>query len=238
MGFPFLHVRHRNGFMGLIPIVPGSFPEFRKRGVTGEGDFAERSESACAKGSINTPSEQVQRRLNRPGRFLITQRAQSCIALANLDRLERLERFELLERLERASVFVRNSAQIDKSFMADPGHQSTDSGLTSVIDSEGARLKMNIPALTAGNTQNLLTLRTYDNCRFRSATTTKATDRSSRDDVLTEGNEKLDLFRWCEIGNWHGTDENPNGASRTHETTVTLDDEAPRVPCLREQLRC
>ena len=88
---------------------------------------------------------------------------------------------------------------------------------------------MNIPALTAGNTQNLLTLRTYDDRRFRNTSTTKAAGRSSRYNMLTKGNENLDLFRRCEIGNWHGPDENPNDARRTHKTTVTLDDEDPRV---------
>src|SRR6184192_2112771 len=45
--------------------------------------------------------------------------------------------------------------------------------------------------------------------------------------------EKVELFRWCEICNRHSIYENPNGASRPHETTVTLDDEAARVGCLR-----
>ena len=53
-------------------------------------------------------------------------------------------------------------------------------------DSERAWLKVNIPALTAGNTQNLLTLRTNDNCCFRSATTTKSAGRNSADNVLTK----------------------------------------------------
>ncbi|MGZ9220085.1 MAG: hypothetical protein ACXW5W_23975, partial [Candidatus Binatia bacterium] len=74
-----------------------------------------------------------------------------------------------------------------------------------------------------------LTLRPYDDRRFRNASATKAADRSSGYNMLAKGNENLDLFRRCEIGNWHGPDEYPNGASRTHETTVTLDDEAPRV---------
>jgi hypothetical protein len=62
------------------------------------------------------------------------------------------------------------------------------------LDSEGAWLKMNIPALTAGNTQYLLTLRTYDDRRLRNASTTKAADRSSRYNMLTQRNENLDLF--------------------------------------------
>ncbi|MGZ9157156.1 MAG: hypothetical protein ACXW6J_28045, partial [Candidatus Binatia bacterium] len=60
--------------------------------------------------------------------------------------------------------------------------------------SEGAWLKMNIPALAAGNTQNLLTLRPYDDRRFRNASATKAADRSSGYNMLAKGNENLDLF--------------------------------------------
>ncbi len=86
---------------------------------------------------------------------------------------------------------------------------------------------MNIPALTAGNTQNLLTLRTYDDRRFRNTSTTKAADRRSRYNMLTKRNENLDLLCRCEIGNWHGPDENPNDARRTHKTTVTLDERIP-----------
>src|SRR5439155_1157602 len=100
-------------------------------------------------------------------------------------------------------------------------------------DLERTWLKVDVPALPAGNPQNLLTLRINDDGGFRSATTTKNAVRSSSDNVLTESNEKLDLFRWCEICNRHSIYENPNGASRPHETTVTLDDEAARVGCLR-----
>jgi hypothetical protein len=92
-----------------------------------------------------------------------------------------------------------------------------------MADLESAWLKVNVPALTAGNTQNLLMLRTNDNRCFRSSTTTKTVSRSRADNVLTEGNEKFDLLRWCEIGNRHGIYEDPNCASRTHKTSVTLD---------------
>jgi len=95
--------------------------------------------------------------------------------------------------------------------------------------SEGAWLKMDIPALPAGNPQNPLPLRTYDDCGFRNSATAKAADRSRRNDVLAKWNINLDLFRGREIGNRQGPDENPNCASRTHETTITLDDQAPRV---------
>ena len=98
--------------------------------------------------------------------------------------------------------------------------------------SEPTWLKMNVAALAAGNTQNLLTLRAYDNRCFRNAAATKATGRTSRDDVLTKGNKQLYLLRWLQIGNWRGPDEDPDCASRTHETTVALDDERSRV------LRC
>src|SRR5262245_62231817 len=102
-----------------------------------------------------------------------------------------------------------------------------------IEDSERARLNVNIPALTASNTQNLLTFRANDNCSFGSAAATKGADRGSANNVLTERNENLDLFRWCEIGNRHSIYENPNYASRAHETSVTFDDEAARVLCLR-----
>src|SRR3972149_8852978 len=48
-------------------------------------------------------SEQVQRNLHRPDRFVFTQRARGCIALVDLVRFERLERSAAIERLERAS---------------------------------------------------------------------------------------------------------------------------------------
>ena len=112
-----------------------------------------------------------------------------------------------------------------------------EAGVSSILiaatDSERAWLKVNIPALTAGNTQNLLTFRTNDNCCFRRATTTKSARWSSANNVLTKSNEKLDLFRWAYICNWNRIYENPNCASLTHETAVTLDDEAARVLCLR-----
>jgi hypothetical protein len=135
----------------------------------------------------------------------------------------------------------RNNIAVIATFLHQPPnvatagrHLSADpAGYNLTRDSERAWLKVNVPALTAGNTQNLLTLRTNDNCRFRSATTTKNPVRSSADNMLTESNEKLDLFRWREICNWHSIDENPNCASRTHKTTVTLDDKAARVWCLR-----
>jgi hypothetical protein len=92
---------------------------------------------------------------------------------------------------------------------------------------------MNIAALTAGDTQNLLTLGSDDNRGFRNPATTKATVRRCHYDVLADGNEKLDLFRRCEIGNWQGAEENPNRASRTHEAAVTLNDKTPGVLCLR-----
>ena len=69
--------------------------------------------------------------------------------------------------------------------------------------SERTRLKVNISALTAGDTENLLTLGTNNNCRFRSPTTAKNLGWCSADNMLAKRNEKLDLFRWCEIGNWH-----------------------------------
>ncbi|HEX9453519.1 MAG TPA: hypothetical protein VGA27_04145 [Candidatus Binatia bacterium] len=87
---------------------------------------------------------------------------------------------------------------------------------------------MNITALAAGDTQNLLTLGSYDNRRFRNPATTKTADRSSHHDMLAEGYEKLDLFRRREVGNWQGAEENTNRASRTHEANVTPDNKARR----------
>ena len=91
---------------------------------------------------------------------------------------------------------------------------------------------MDIPALAAGNPQNPLPLGTYDDCGFSNPATAKAAGRSRRDHVFAQGNKNLDLFRWREIGNRQGADEYPNCASRTHETAVTLDDQAAGVLCL------
>src|SRR5262245_1076424 len=102
-----------------------------------------------------------------------------------------------------------------------------------IEDSERARLNVNVSTLTASNAQNLLTFRANDNCSFGSAAATKGADRGSANNVLTERNEDLDFFRRCEVCNRHGIYENPNYASRAHETSVTFDDEAARVLCLR-----
>jgi hypothetical protein len=76
--------------------------------------------------------------------------------------------------------------------------------------SKRAWLKMNVPALTSGNTQNFLTFSPYDNRCFRHTTSTESTVRRSDDNMLTDVNEKFDLFRWSEIRNWHCAYEHPN----------------------------
>jgi hypothetical protein len=59
---------------------------------------------------------------------------------------------------------------------------------------ERAWLKVNVPALTAGNAQNLLTFRANHNCGFSSPTATKKFSRCGANNVLAERNENLDLF--------------------------------------------
>jgi hypothetical protein len=99
--------------------------------------------------------------------------------------------------------------------------------------SESAWLEVNIPALTTGNAENFLTLRSNNHRCFKSATATKDAARGDADHVLAEGNKKLDFLRWREICNRHGVYENANVASRTHETAVALDDKTARVRTLR-----
>ncbi|HET9916740.1 MAG TPA: hypothetical protein VFQ89_06490, partial [Candidatus Binatia bacterium] len=100
--------------------------------------------------------------------------------------------------------------------------------LTELI-SEGARLQMDIPALPAGNSQYPLPLGSYDDCSLGNPAAAKAAGRSCRDDMFAQGNKNFDLFRWRKIGDRQGADEYPNGASRSHETAVTLDNQAPGV---------
>jgi hypothetical protein len=82
-----------------------------------------------------------------------------------------------------AVLLLVDASEIEKSLCNSKSKQN----------SERTWLKVNVAALTAGDTQNL-SLRTNDDCCFRSATTTKSVSRSSADNVLTEGNEKFDLF--------------------------------------------
>jgi hypothetical protein len=86
--------------------------------------------------------------------------------------------------------------------------------------------------LTASDAQNLLTLRKDNDGCFSNAAAAN-TIRRYADNMFTGRNENLDLFRWGEICNWHRVYEDATRASRTHETAVTLDDEAAGMLCLR-----
>ncbi|HEY2917845.1 MAG TPA: hypothetical protein VGK77_02495 [Candidatus Binatia bacterium] len=79
-------------------------------------------------------------------------------------------------------------------------------GFLLATGSKRRRLKINVPALTAGDAQNLLTLRKDDDRCFSNAAAAN-TIRRYADNVFTGRNEKLDLFRGCRVCKWHGGKE-------------------------------
>ena len=80
------------------------------------------------------------------------------------------------------------------------------------VNSECAWLKVNVSALAAGNTENLLAFRTNDYCCFGSAATTKNASRCRADNMFTERNKEFDLFCWRQIRDRLRIYKDPDGA--------------------------